>query len=185
MSSHHFVKENQEPFLFVKGNDFPIEVLNQLLEWNPSVICDQNSISYFFQNNRKADYLFLDSPSLVNIFNNLNVELVITENKSISEKLTEFLAIKKSNYLNVVCENVVEEFNNFSKDFYSILNVYFFDAKNKLYKNPSKNFSKWQNKGQKTSILDTNGIEIESFTALEEGVFCFPPLHVYWILESI
>jgi thiamine pyrophosphokinase len=39
MSSHHIVREKQEPALLVLGLDhFPEELLGQLLEWSPTVI---------------------------------------------------------------------------------------------------------------------------------------------------
>ena len=42
MSSHHIVREKQEPALLVLGLDsFPAELLGQLLEWNPTVIATQ------------------------------------------------------------------------------------------------------------------------------------------------
>ncbi len=39
MSSHHIVREKQEPALLVLGLDsFSDELLGQLLEWSPTVI---------------------------------------------------------------------------------------------------------------------------------------------------
>jgi hypothetical protein len=185
MSSHHFVKENQEPFLFVKGKDFPEEIVNQLLEWNPSIICDNNSISYFFNNNKKPDYLFTDQYPFQDEFFDLNIEIVKASEKEINEKLMQLLNANKSSSLNIVCNNIMLEFTNFSSLLESKINFFFFDAKRKLYKKPNTNFSKWQNKGQQTTIIDINGIEIETFIAKQDGVFSFPPIPVYWILESI
>ncbi|MBV6645707.1 MAG: hypothetical protein KI790_09675 [Cyclobacteriaceae bacterium] len=40
MSSHHIVRDEQEPALIIHRLDsFPMELLNQLLEWSPTVIC--------------------------------------------------------------------------------------------------------------------------------------------------
>lgn len=40
MSSHHIVREKQEPALLVLSMDaFDEEMLGQLLEWSPTVIC--------------------------------------------------------------------------------------------------------------------------------------------------
>ena len=42
MSSHHVVREKQEPALLVLGLDgFDDELLGQLLEWSPTVITTQ------------------------------------------------------------------------------------------------------------------------------------------------
>ncbi len=41
MSSHHIVREKQEPALLILGmNSFDQELLGQLLEWSPTVIAD-------------------------------------------------------------------------------------------------------------------------------------------------
>jgi hypothetical protein len=184
MSSHHFVKENQEPFLFVKGNNFPFEIVEQLLEWNPSVICDTNSIQYFIENSKKADYVFIKNDSLLSKYANPAFEIIPYDNCLTFKNLIEFVQSKKSNSLNVVCENVTIEFQNYAKNIFTDFNIYFFDFKQKLYKKPTKNFSKWQNKGQLITLFDTKGVEIESFTTKIEGVLTFPPQPVYWILES-
>jgi hypothetical protein len=171
MSSHHFVKENQEPFLFVIGDNFPFEIVEQLLEWNPSVICE-------------ADYVFIKNDSLQSKYANPAFEILPYDNSLTFKNLIEFVQSKKSNSLNVVCENVTIEFQNYAKNIVTDFNIYFFDFKQKLYKKPTKNFSKWQNKGQLITLIDTKGVEIESFTTKIEGVLTFPPQPVYWILES-
>lgn len=38
MSSHHFVREGQEPAVWVLGTEFSEEILGTLLEWSPIVI---------------------------------------------------------------------------------------------------------------------------------------------------
>jgi hypothetical protein len=43
MSSHHFVKEKQEPALFIHSEQsLNLELLGQLLEWSPYVIADEH-----------------------------------------------------------------------------------------------------------------------------------------------
>ena len=54
MSSHHFVKENQEPALIIdRLTAFPFSKLEDLLEWGPQVICLPSAlpqaISYQFK----------------------------------------------------------------------------------------------------------------------------------------
>ena len=45
MSSHHIVREKQEPALLVLGlDDFPDELLGQLLEWSPTVIVTADTV---------------------------------------------------------------------------------------------------------------------------------------------
>lgn len=45
MSSHHFVREKQEPALYIHSNDtLNIELLGELLEWSPYVIVDEHAL---------------------------------------------------------------------------------------------------------------------------------------------
>lgn len=45
MSSHHFVKENQEPALLILCTEaIPFEKLQEILEWSPTVITTEGCI---------------------------------------------------------------------------------------------------------------------------------------------
>lgn len=49
MSSHHFVKENQEPALIVCScSSFSFENIEQLLEWAPYIIISSQSAEHFY-----------------------------------------------------------------------------------------------------------------------------------------
>lgn len=56
MSSHHFVKEKQEPAIFIHSEeDIDEELLGQLLEWCPYVIADEHILYYISHNPIKID----------------------------------------------------------------------------------------------------------------------------------
>ncbi len=56
MSSHHFVKEKQEPAIFIHSEeDIDKELLGQLLEWCPYVIADEHILYYINHNPIKID----------------------------------------------------------------------------------------------------------------------------------
>lgn len=61
MSSHHFVRENQEPALIIaNGAECSIELLQQLLEWAPLVIVLDSAIDRVVELGVKADVLLGD-----------------------------------------------------------------------------------------------------------------------------
>jgi thiamine pyrophosphokinase len=63
MSSHHIVRENQEPALLVA--DFGAldrEDLDQILEWSPTVITDLANLDFFLAEEIKVDIVFGDKP---------------------------------------------------------------------------------------------------------------------------
>jgi thiamine pyrophosphokinase len=65
MSSHHFVKEKQEPALVV-GNGAPLTTdhLTHLLEWNPYIVALDGGIHYLLEKGIKVDMLIGDFDSI-------------------------------------------------------------------------------------------------------------------------
>ena len=58
MSSHHIVREKQEPALYIDEiGDFDEELLGQLLEWSPTLLVNYNSYDKISSWNIKVDVL--------------------------------------------------------------------------------------------------------------------------------
>ncbi|QKJ31402.1 thiamine pyrophosphokinase [Mucilaginibacter mali] len=61
MSSHHIVREKQEPALLIAGLDnFPDELLGQLLEWSPTVVVTADVAEKVQSQGIKIDWLVAD-----------------------------------------------------------------------------------------------------------------------------
>lgn len=61
MSSHHIVRDDQEPALIIaNGEACSLELMNQLLEWNPLVIVLDSAIKRVIELNIKIDVLIGD-----------------------------------------------------------------------------------------------------------------------------
>lgn len=59
MSSHHIVRENQEPALIVSAYDeLEAEYIGQLLEWSPTVITNDDTVDFCLAANMKVDVVF-------------------------------------------------------------------------------------------------------------------------------
>src|SRR5437762_2693224 len=62
MSSHHIVREKQEPALLVLGmGNFPAEMMGQLLEWSPTVIVTAETAEKIDANGIKIDWIIANS----------------------------------------------------------------------------------------------------------------------------
>ena len=62
MSSHHIVREKQEPALLVLGlRGFSFELLGQLLEWSPTVIAVPETAQVLHENGIKIDWIIAGS----------------------------------------------------------------------------------------------------------------------------
>ena len=56
MSSHHIVRDQQEPALIIhQVDEFPFHYLQQLLEWSPTMICCEPAIDYMVSQGIKID----------------------------------------------------------------------------------------------------------------------------------
>lgn len=55
MSSHHFVREGQEPDIIVAGCDIDTEILGPLLEWSPRVIAIDDAVEKLLLEQIKVD----------------------------------------------------------------------------------------------------------------------------------
>lgn len=63
MSSHHIVKEDQEPALIIDDLDgISLDQLGQLLEWSPTVIAHSDNFKTIVERGIKIDILFANRP---------------------------------------------------------------------------------------------------------------------------
>lgn len=59
MSSHHIVRENQEPALVVADfHALDSEQLGQLLEWSPMIVTDAANVDFLLAEGIKVDIVF-------------------------------------------------------------------------------------------------------------------------------
>lgn len=59
MSSHHIIRENQEPALIVASyGALHEEYMGQLLEWSPTIITNDDTIDFFLAADIKVDVVF-------------------------------------------------------------------------------------------------------------------------------
>ena len=84
MSSHHFVKENQEPFLFVKGNNFPFEIVEQFMPYD-----NLNPVHKFAKLINEEKNKKRRQKKHTNIMEHNNIKRMYTED-DMAKKLYEF-----------------------------------------------------------------------------------------------
>ncbi|MCO5230639.1 MAG: hypothetical protein M9958_05745 [Chitinophagales bacterium] len=83
MSSHHFVKENQEPAIWVLDRHFEVDTIHQLLEWSPTVNATLLAAEWLISLQIKIDKVYFHSHQTenLNILPSLYpIELINTEN---------------------------------------------------------------------------------------------------------
>ena len=109
MSSHHIVRDDQEPALIIaNGASCSSDLLGQLLEWSPIVIVLDNAIDRVLQLDIKVDVLLGDFDDNFNpeIYKDKQypLEIVYTPNqdKTDLEKAFDYLISKNHKAVNVV-----------------------------------------------------------------------------------
>ena len=98
MSSHHIVRDRQEPALLVTLiEDFNPDYLGQMLEWSPVVFAMQSEADKLHSLGIKIDYIFVQ-----------DTEIKIT---SASQEHTELIVLSELDVLNAIQFLIEDEFS--------------------------------------------------------------------------
>src|SRR6187402_1178512 len=104
MSSHHIVREKQEPALLVLGMDnFEDELLGQLLEWSPTVIVTEPMAEKLNAYGIKIDWIITDSNDDIQS----DVKQLPLKQASIIHTAFDFLIDSNYSAVNVVTDDLV------------------------------------------------------------------------------
>ena len=166
MSSHHIVREKQEPALLIMSLDgFLQENLGQLLEWSPTVIVAEEMYDHTESLGIKIDGVLTSNPD----FHAQESTLIIHSTTDHLEDALKLLVGEKFPAVNIVA-------NEFSLKDYAIyeadINLVIFISNHKIFPVHS-GFSKWQSAGEKVVLLHevqnlkTSGLKHISETMLE------------------
>jgi len=164
MSSHHIVKDNQEPALIIaNGLACSNELLGQLLEWSPVVLVLDGAIERVLQLGVKVDLYTGDFdrnqiPEKVRE-QQAQIEIIHTpdQSKTDLEKAIELLIAKGHKAANIIWatgKRADHTFNNLTliARYKKQINLVIYDDYSKVYVLPTK-FSKYYHAGTPISLL--------------------------------
>jgi thiamine pyrophosphokinase len=165
MSSHHIVRDKQEPALIIaNGESCSNELMGQLLEWSPYVIVLDGAIRRVLNLQIKFDVLLgdFDSNTILTDSHTLqdSIEIIHTpdQNKTDLEKAIDFLIERGHKAVNVIWATGRRADHTIA----NITGIVRF--KNKIPKLPGT-FTKWYPENSKISLIpigDVQGIETEN-----------------------
>ncbi len=154
MSSHHIVRDDQEPALIIaNGASCNPELLGQLLEWSPLVIVLDSAIERVLTLGIKVDVLLgdFDRDFDPNYYKEKQYPLEIVhtpdQNKTDLEKAFDYLVERKIPAVNVVwatgkrADHTITNITNISR-YRDLLNIVVHDDHSKVFLLPKK-FEKW------------------------------------------
>ncbi|MFK7000224.1 thiamine diphosphokinase [Flavobacterium oreochromis] len=164
MSSHHIIRDDQEPALIIaNGAECSRELLDELLEWSPLVIVLDSAIERVIELGIKIDVLLGDfdrgfSPEYYKE-KQYPLEIVHTPNqdKTDLEKAFDYLISKGHKAVNVVwatgkrADHTITNITNITS-YKKELKIVILDDYSKIYLLPKK-FEKWYTKNTIISLI--------------------------------
>lgn len=164
MSSHHIVRDDQEPALIIaNGAACSMELLGQLLEWSPIVIVLDNAIDRVLQLDIKVDVLLGDFDDDFDVESyrekQFPLEIVHTPNqdKTDLEKAFDYLIEKGHKAVNVVwatgrrADHTITNITNIV-NYRNQLKIVILDDHSKIFLLPNS-FEKWYTANTPISLI--------------------------------
>lgn len=189
MSSHHIVREKQEPALLILGLDnFDDEHLGQLLEWSPTLIATALMAERLNAYGIKVDWIITDD-----VDTNLqsDIKYLPIGDKTVLAAALQYLINQGYPAVNIVTDDF--ELSTY-QPFATKINLVIFYDQQKIYA-VNSGFSKWKPAGETIGILSAeNNIETTGLTqltpntyqTLSDGIFSLKfNSRVLFIAESI
>lgn len=178
MSSHHIVRDDQEPALIIaNGAACSTELLGQLLEWSPLVIVLDSAIDRVLELGIKVDVLLgdfdrgFDAEKYKEAQYPIEIIHAPNQDKTDLEKAYDYVIERKIPAVNVVWatgKRPDHTLNNFSTlvKYRNFLKIVVLDDYSKSYLLPNT-FSKWYTKNTIISLMPIGKVENISTTNLQ------------------
>jgi thiamine pyrophosphokinase len=176
MSSHHIVRDDQEPALIIaNGASCNPELLGQLLEWSPLVVVLDSAMVRVMELDIKVDVLLGDfdrdfDPEIYKT-SQFPIEIIHApdQNKTDLEKAFDYLIKRKIPAVNVVwatgrrADHTITNITNITR-YRNLLKIVILDDHSKVFLLPKK-FEKWYTANTPISLIPighVNGIHSDN-----------------------
>jgi thiamine pyrophosphokinase len=177
MSSHHIVREGQEPALIIaNGEACSPELMGQLLEWSPYVVVLDGAINRVSELGIKVDVLLGDFDShehaLDKVRGQMPIEVVHTpdQDRTDLQKGIDFLVSKNFDAVNIIWATGRRADHTLSNvtsivQYQRKIKIVLLDDYSKIYHLPKK-FEKWYPKGATLSLMPVGKVTGYTSTGL-------------------
>lgn len=122
MSSHHIVREDQEPALLIAdAHAVPFEILQQLLEWSPTVLVVEKALQEVITWGIKIDVVIAPVGNIPKLTESLQDQFPLKliscqgEDDAIATALYFLIAVKQK-AVNIISSEQLENFETFALD---------------------------------------------------------------------
>jgi hypothetical protein len=195
MSSHHFIKEGQEPALILANPVFADHV-SELLEWAPTIVALDEAIEFVLQKGTKVDMVISIDEHEAHAEAFRHQEPVrfahAPDNTSALAIGLELLISQKQRSVNIVCVNA-EELIRTIEPFINLIEMNLVTEQNKYSYHHKGVFKKWLAAGQDLELLNNPEVKVSGRIArsgrtvriLEEGMVEMTSTAGFWLVEKI
>lgn len=165
MSSHHIVREKQEPALLIMSLEgFENENLGQILEWSPTIIVHEDIYEIVDSMALKVDAVVTKD---LHFNTQESTSLILTDHKPLEDAL-KFLVGEQYPAVNIITNRfILKDYVLFVDD----LDIVVFIGDKKIFPVQS-GFSKWQPAGEHLEFLhEVHGLHTRGLKKLEDHVY--------------
>ncbi|MCC5937697.1 MAG: thiamine pyrophosphokinase [Lunatimonas sp.] len=200
MSSHHFVRENQEPALFIlRLESLHTEVIGELLEWVPTVVATQEVAEKLASHGIKIDAVVAELPLAIPLNELVDAQFPLTlvdrEGRSPLVAGLEFMIRAGQKAVNLIGLDHREAF--LLEPYLEQLDLVLFDGPLRYFPVKDPSFKKWvpggsiQLHGRENSFVEVSTeqestvhqIRHATFLEVEEGTIRLQSTELFWVGE--
>ncbi|WP_428328317.1 thiamine pyrophosphokinase [Mucilaginibacter sp.] len=166
MSSHHIVREKQEPALLVLGLDnFSDELLGQLLEWSPTVITTAQTAEKLNAYGIKIDWIITNGDNEVL---QSDVKLMSAGDGNLTDAALNYLTSYEYPSVNIITDELlIKDYEHFADK----INLVIFNKHHKIYP-ISPGFSKWKPSGETIELLSiVNDLHVKGLKKISSNKY--------------
>lgn len=165
MSSHHIVRDEQEPALLLLDPFPDKEIVSNLLEWSPTVITSVDLVEKFISFGFKVDVVLcpkerMDEQNQLLIHHSPIQLLSYDDGASLIHTSIYYLRARRHSALSVVAPKVDDTILNMYNELEGTFKLIFFRSNFKWYRCPGTSFKKWVPKTKVFRVLSTSGLEV-------------------------
>jgi thiamine pyrophosphokinase len=165
MSSHHIIREKQEPALLVLGlNGFDDDWLGQLLEWSPTLIVTADTAEQLNAFGIKFDVLVGDN--VIDLQS--DIKYVSRQDKTSTGAALQYLTANGYPAVNVVTDELVlADYLPYASD----INIVIFNAGKKIYPVTS-GFTKWKSSADVIEVMSkVDDLNVTGLESIGESLY--------------
>jgi thiamine pyrophosphokinase len=195
MSSHHFVKEDQEPALLIlNAKVISFEKVQELLEWSPTVIVSEEVVEEVTGWGIKIDIVLCEEVKIISLKESLidqsPIRFISYHNqREILSTAYYFLTASKYKAVNILIKDRTQF--DFIQTFVGMNVEVFYEGKRWVYIH-SKKFEKWVSEGTQFSIypklptvqLKKVGLS-EEMKSVKDSMISIEANGAFWLGENL